>query len=79
MCNDLVADLMKKKSGDPYGTRTRVARMKTWSPRPLDEGVSGVPGKDGDPYGTRTRVARMKTWSPRPLDEGVSSKNERVH
>ena len=27
------------KSGDPYGTRTRVARMKTWSPRPLDEGV----------------------------------------
>ena len=27
------------KNGDPYGTRTRVARMKTWSPRPLDEGV----------------------------------------
>ncbi len=61
-----------KRSGDPYGTRTRVARMKTWSPRPLDEGVGfGSGRKNGDPYGTRTRVARMKTWSPRPLDEGV--------
>ena len=67
------------RSGDPYGTRTRVARMKTWSPRPLDEGVYVTfLHKNGDPYGTRTRVARMKTWSPRPLDEGVVGKNEGV-
>ena len=27
-------------SGDPNGNRTRVARMKTWCPRPLDDGAS---------------------------------------
>ncbi len=57
--------------------------MKTWSPRPLDEGVlllllPKCRQINGDPYGVRTRVARMKTWSPRPLDEGVFGKNERV-
>ncbi len=33
------------KNGDPYETRTRVARMKTWSPRPLDEGVGNAAGR----------------------------------
>ena len=26
------------KNGIPYGIRTRVARSKIWSPKPLDEG-----------------------------------------
>ncbi len=29
-----------KLSGDPYGTRTRVAAVKGRCPRPLDEGVT---------------------------------------
>ena len=29
----------ERGNGDPGGTRTRVARMKTWSPRPLDDGA----------------------------------------
>ena len=29
----------ERRNGDPGGTRTRVARMKTWSPRPLDDGA----------------------------------------
>ena len=31
-----------RKSGDPYGTRTRVAAVKGQCPRPLDEGVNAV-------------------------------------
>jgi hypothetical protein len=42
---------LEKESGDPYGVRTRVARMKTWSPRPLDEGVFGK--NERVPYQTR--------------------------
>ena len=48
--NDLLANYPKgqgevtcqnhqKKSGDPYGTRTRVAGVRGRSPRPLDEGA----------------------------------------
>ena len=29
-----------RKSGDPYGIRTRVAGVKGQCPRPLDEGVA---------------------------------------
>lgn len=36
--NDL--EMTEVRNGDPGGTRTRVARMKTWSPRPLDDGAS---------------------------------------
>ncbi len=31
------ASLDQRENGIPYGIRTRVTRMRTWCPRPLDE------------------------------------------
>ncbi len=62
-------------NGTPNGIRTRVARMKTWCPGPLDdrgrlrEKRKMLCNKDGTPNGIRTRVARMRTWCPGPLDD----------
>ena len=57
-----------RRNGIPYGIRTRVTRMRTWCPGPLDERDS-LFHPNGIPYGIRTRVTRMRTWCPRPLDE----------
>ena len=46
-----------RKSGDPYGIRTRVAGVKGQCPRPLDEGVAW----GGDLQGHR--------WEINPSDE----------
>ena len=68
-------------NGIPNGIRTRVTRMRTWCPGPLDDGdpeskqkkitcMVIINAKSGVPTGIRTPVTRMKTWCPRPLDDG---------
>ena len=40
----------KKENGIPYGIRTRVARSKIWSPKPLDEGDADDQNQRSRPY-----------------------------
>lgn len=69
--------------GSPNGVRTRVDRLRTGCPGPLDDGAVSragsrwprprvVPcGVVGSPNGIRTRVNAVKGRHPGPLDDGA--------